>query len=149
MAFNSVNLPIEVVRDRRLTLEQHRVLMALFAFKSKDTDTVFPRRQKIAELTGMHLANISTATSALERLGWLTKEGKGDRAAQIEKGSIASLINDCRLGAIRAMQEAKPELAAAFIHLGAELMATSGEEFVINVDIVPHSKAIPMIASLV
>ncbi len=72
-----------------------------------------------------------------------------DRAAQIEKGSIASLINDCRLGAIQAMQEAKPELAAAFIHLGAELMATSGEEVVINVDIAPHSKAIPMIANLV
>ena len=30
-----------------------------------------------------------------------------DRAAQIEKGSIASLINDCRLGAIRAMQPTK------------------------------------------
>lgn len=73
----SVNLPIEVVRDRRLTLEQHRVLTALYSFKPKDSDTVFPRRQKIAELTGMHPANISTATSALERLGWLTKDGKG------------------------------------------------------------------------
>lgn len=72
-----------------------------------------------------------------------------DRAAQIERGSIASLINDCRLGAIQAMQAAKPELAAAFIHLGAELMATAGEEVVINVDIAPCSKAIPMIANLV
>ena len=71
-----------------------------------------------------------------------------DRAAQIEKGSIATLINDCRLGAIQAMLEAKPELAAALIHLGAELMATSVDEVVICTDYAPHSKAIPMIATL-
>lgn len=77
MAFSFVNLPLDALRDRRLTLEQLRVLAALFAFKPKDSDTAFPGRQKIAELIGMHPANISTATSALERLGWLTKHGKG------------------------------------------------------------------------
>jgi hypothetical protein len=38
---------------------------------------VFPSRQAISELTGMHLANISSATTSLERLGWLKKNGKG------------------------------------------------------------------------
>ena len=63
-------------------------------------------------------------------------------------GSIATLINDCRLGAIQAMLEAKPELAAVFIHLGAELMATAGEEVVIEAAITNPSKAIALISAL-
>lgn len=71
-------VPIEVWADRRLTLEQVRVLGALLSFRGKNTDLVWPSRQQISERTGgMHQANISTATSALEKLGWLTKEGKG------------------------------------------------------------------------
>lgn len=72
-----VAVPTAVLGDRRLTMEQLRVLLALYSFKGKDGDVVFPSRQAIADLTGMHQANISTATSALERLGWLTKDGKG------------------------------------------------------------------------
>ena len=72
-----VRLPVEALRDRRLTLEQLRVLAALYAFKPNDSDTAHPGRQKISELIGMHMANISTATTALERLGWVTKDGKG------------------------------------------------------------------------
>lgn len=70
-------VPVEAIKDKRLTLEQLRVLVALFSFRGKNTNTVYPRREAIAERTGMHTANISSATSALERLGWLTKEGKG------------------------------------------------------------------------
>jgi hypothetical protein len=43
-------VPIEVVMDRRLTLEQTRVLIALFSFRAKNTDTVWPSRAAIAEL---------------------------------------------------------------------------------------------------
>ena len=71
-------MPIEVFLDRRLTLEPLRVLGVLFSFRSRTMNTIFPRRQAIAERCGMHLSNISTATSALERFGWLTKEGKGE-----------------------------------------------------------------------
>jgi hypothetical protein len=70
-------LPVEVFLDKRLTLEQVRVLGALFSFRGKDTNVVWPSRRQIAERCGMHLSNISTATSALEKLGWLTKDGKG------------------------------------------------------------------------
>lgn len=70
-------VPIEVWRDKRLTLEQMRVLGVLFSFRGKNTDTVWPSRQQIAERCGMNLCNISTATTALERLGWLRKDGKG------------------------------------------------------------------------
>ena len=70
-------MPIEAFTDKRLTLEQLRVLGALFSFRGKDSNTVWPRRQAIAERCGMHQSNISTATSALVRLGWLSKDGKG------------------------------------------------------------------------
>ncbi len=70
-------VPLEVVQDRRLTLEQTRVLIALFSFRNKTTNTVWPSRASIAERTGMHPSNISAATTALVALGWLRKEGAG------------------------------------------------------------------------
>lgn len=70
-------VPLEVIQDRRLTLEQTRVLVALFSFRNKVTNTVWPSRAAIAERTGMHPSNISSATTALVNLGWLLKEGTG------------------------------------------------------------------------
>lgn len=70
-------VPIEAFTDKRLTLEQLRILGVLYSFKNKDSDTVFPSRDAIAKRCGMHKANISMATSALEKLGWVSKEGKG------------------------------------------------------------------------
>lgn len=70
-------VPVEVIQDRRLTLEQTRVLVALFSFRNKVTNTVWPSRASIAERTGMHPSNISDATTGLVRLGWLTKNGLG------------------------------------------------------------------------
>lgn len=70
-------VPLEVIQDRRLTLEQTRVLIALFSFRNKVTNTVWPSRAAIAERTGMHPSNISSATTALVALGWLSKEGVG------------------------------------------------------------------------
>lgn len=70
-------VPLEVVQDKRLTLWQIRVLVALFSFRNKNTDTVWPSRAAISERSGMHPSNISAATSALVELGWLKKEGVG------------------------------------------------------------------------
>ena len=69
-------VPIQVIQDSRLTLEQLRVLIALLSFGSKDGGSVWPKRALIAERTGMHPANISAATSALVKLGWLEKVGR-------------------------------------------------------------------------
>ena len=78
MTDNQISVvPIEVIQDKRLTLEQTRVLVALFSFRNKVTNTVWPSRAAIAERTGMHTSNISSATTALVALGWLTKEGLG------------------------------------------------------------------------
>ena len=70
-------VPIQVIQDSRLTLEQLRVLIALLSFGNKNGGSVWPKRALIAERTGMHPANISAATSALVKLGWLEKVGKG------------------------------------------------------------------------
>jgi len=70
-------VPIDVARDKRLTLEQTRVLIALFSFRNRVTDTVWPSRVAISERTGMHISNISQATSALVELGWISKVGEG------------------------------------------------------------------------
>ena len=70
-------VPIEVIQDKRLTLEQTRVLIALFSFRNKVANTVWPSRAAIAERTGMHASNISSATTALVALGWLVKDGLG------------------------------------------------------------------------
>lgn len=70
-------VPLAAIADRDLTLEQLRVLLALLSFKTPESDVVFPRRQTIANMTGLHLSNISMATSALEAKGWLKKDGKG------------------------------------------------------------------------
>lgn len=67
-------LPIEVWRDKRLTLNHIRVLGAMYAFRKDGSDTISPSRDVIAALSGIHPATISTARSALVRLGWLRKE---------------------------------------------------------------------------
>lgn len=53
-----------------------RVLGALLSFCGPDRQC-WPSRQQIAERAAMHVANVSAATTALERLGWLEKTGKG------------------------------------------------------------------------
>lgn len=73
-------VPLEVIQDRRLTLEQTRVLISLFSFRNRSTNTVWPSRKTISERTGMHPSNISAATTALVSFGWLVKEGDGGRS---------------------------------------------------------------------
>lgn len=70
-------VPIEVWQDSRLSKEQIRVLGALLSFRSKNTDWVWPGRNAVAERCGMHVSNVSQATTALCGLGWLEKEGDG------------------------------------------------------------------------
>lgn len=71
-----------------------------------------------------------------------------DLAERLRQGTIATLISGCRNGAIASMLEAKPELAAVFIHLGAELIATAGEGVVIETERTNQSKAIALISAI-
>jgi hypothetical protein len=78
-------VPVEAWADTRLTLECMRVLGALLSFRTRNTDTVWPSREALsARCGGMHVVNVSKATSKLCELGWLQKVGDGgnSRAAR-------------------------------------------------------------------
>lgn len=70
-------MPIAVLLDHRLTLIQTRVLGAIFSFRNKDTGVASIKRETIAIRCGYSNRTISEATTQLERLGWLVKNGKG------------------------------------------------------------------------
>ena len=63
----------EVIEDKRLTLLQIRVLLALYSFRNKNTHLCFPSREAISKRTGIRTTRISTTTTQLEQLGWLRK----------------------------------------------------------------------------
>lgn len=69
--------PLEVLTDRRLKPTQRNVLLALYSFRGKNTNTVHPSRDALAERSGYRPTFISKVTTELEGLGWLTKEGRG------------------------------------------------------------------------
>jgi len=71
-------VPIEVLSDKRLTLWQIKVLVGLLSFRNKNSDTVWPGRDALAQRCGgMHVSNISKTTAELCELGWLVKQGNG------------------------------------------------------------------------
>jgi hypothetical protein len=73
--------PVDVIKDHRLSLMQLRVLLALFSFRSKNTDVVFPKRLKLAQRCGYSEKIISRTTTQLVNLGWIEKIGNGGRSA--------------------------------------------------------------------
>jgi hypothetical protein len=72
-------LPIEVLRDTRLTLRDLRVLIALHAFKDP-AGRCWPSRGLLAALTALPERRITNVTTRLAALGWLSKEGNGGRS---------------------------------------------------------------------
>ena len=44
-------VPVEVAMDQRLTLQQMRVLVALYTFRNKNTELAHPTREEIRERT--------------------------------------------------------------------------------------------------
>ena len=72
-------LPIEVLKDTRLTPRDLRVLIALHAFKDR-FGYCWPSRGLLAALTGLPLPRISVATTRLVAFGWVRKEGSGGRS---------------------------------------------------------------------
>ena len=86
-------IPVAILSED-LTLWQLKVLCALYYHRAKDANTVWPNRQTLAKITGMHVSNVSKATSELERMGLIKKCGRGGfgRAAHytlIEKSVVA------------------------------------------------------------
>lgn len=75
-----VYMPADIALDERLTKTHLRVLIALYSFRKKNTDTAWPSRKKLAERCGLLEHKISTATTELVELGWVRKVGNGGRS---------------------------------------------------------------------
>lgn len=73
-------IPLDVIQDRRLTLIQTRVLIAIFSIRYKDTNLRPVKRSELSFRTGYTIQNISRVTTELEELGWLKKNGLGGRS---------------------------------------------------------------------
>ena len=67
-----------MLRDKSITPRLLRALLALYTFADQNGDC-YPKRAQLAEMCGMREAEISRATTDLQRLGWLTKTGNGGR----------------------------------------------------------------------
>ncbi len=78
---NDINIfsvvPIDVIQDQRLTKNQLKVLIALLSYRGKNTNLVYPSREKLSERCGIRATTISLITTELSELGWLKKTGKG------------------------------------------------------------------------
>lgn len=70
--------PIEVLTDTRLGDQERRILLALFSFRDKTTDTVWPSLEALAERAGFRdPTQVSKVTRSLADKGWLEKRKRG------------------------------------------------------------------------
>lgn len=70
--------PIEVLTDTRLNDRERRVLLALYSFRNKNADTVFPSLESLADRCQItDIGRISKTTKSLSNKGWLTKKKRG------------------------------------------------------------------------
>jgi hypothetical protein len=72
-------VPAEAIEDRRLSPTEFRVLVTLLSFADGSTGWTWRpmARLEIAERCGVSVQNISRATAALARYGWVVKLGNG------------------------------------------------------------------------
>jgi len=70
--------PLEALTDPSLTDQERRVLFALFSFRGRLTEYVWPTREQIGERANIKdLAAVSKRTKSLAEKGWLSKFKKG------------------------------------------------------------------------
>ena len=64
--------PLEALTDPELTDQERRVLLALFSYRGRLTENVWPTREQIGERANIKdLAAVGKRTSALAKKGWL------------------------------------------------------------------------------
>lgn len=97
--------PLEALTDSRLSDPERRVLLSLFSFRGRDTNTVWPSLEAIAGRANIaDKTRVSKLTSSLEKKGWLTKKKRGFTggneyvltAPKLERG--ANLGSETKLG---------------------------------------------------
>ncbi len=85
-------VPPEAIQDHRLGLIETRVLVALFSFRGKNTNTIWPSRAKIAERSGYSENAVSRALSKLVAKGWLErKQHRGPNTFRVTVPEVADI----------------------------------------------------------
>lgn len=70
--------PLEALTDSRLSDPERRVLLSLFSFRGKNTNTVWPSLIALSERANIKdHTRISKITQSLSDKGWLTKKKRG------------------------------------------------------------------------
>lgn len=70
--------PLEALTDRRLSDPERRVLLALYSFRNKNSDTVWPSLPSLAHRSHINdPPRVSKLTGSLAEKGWLTKRKRG------------------------------------------------------------------------
>lgn len=70
--------PIEALTDTELTDPERRVLLSLFSFRGRNTDTVWPSVDTIGARSNLKdRTRVSKVTASLAKKGWLTKKKRG------------------------------------------------------------------------
>ena len=75
---NILVAPLEALTDSLLSDPERRVLLALFSYRGKVTELVFPSLEALSERSNINdKTRISKITTSLAKKGWLTKKKKG------------------------------------------------------------------------
>ena len=75
---NILVAPLEALTDSMLSDPERRVLLALFSYRGKVTELVFPSLEALSERSNINdKTRISKITTSLAKKGWLTKKKKG------------------------------------------------------------------------
>jgi len=75
-------LPIKIILDKRMTLNDLRVISALSSFQGGKKNC-FPSLRAISERSGVHSRHISKHTKRLERFGYLKITRRGKRISNL------------------------------------------------------------------
>lgn len=93
-------VPPLVLVDKRLTLRQMRVLLAIMQWRKKNSNISSVKRKILSDLTGYPLRRISTVTRELVELGWIKKHGNGGKGMWLKYEILVPdhLTNDTQNG---------------------------------------------------
>ena len=70
--------PLEALTDSLLSDPERRVLLALFSYRGRVTELVFPSLEALSERSNISdKTRVSKITTSLAKKGWLTKKKKG------------------------------------------------------------------------
>lgn len=85
--------PLEALTDAMLTEPERRVLLALFSFRGKNTNTVWPSLETLSKRAIIKdKTRVSKLTKSLVTKGWLTKKRRG-----FTGGNVYTLMFPARL----------------------------------------------------